>query len=139
MGALSLNGGGGADGAGDDAAADLPYLMDELDHKSVVCVHSFLGNLYFYATRRSDEFRQHMLADTLLIPRLILPYLDRCVAHALVLNQRARAFHKVARRGAAWRGAARLVSSRLVSSRLVEARAHNNNNSTRGTTGCCGA
>lgn len=33
-----------------------------------------------------------MLMETLLIPRLILPYLDRCVIHATILNSRAEAY-----------------------------------------------
>ena len=33
-----------------------------------------------------------MLMDTLLIPRLILPYLDRCITHASILNKRAQDF-----------------------------------------------
>jgi len=31
--------------------------------------------------------------ETLLIPRLVLPYLDKCVIHATVLNTRAEAYH----------------------------------------------
>ena len=30
--------------------------------------------------------------ETLLIPRLVLPYLDKCVIHATVLNTRAEAY-----------------------------------------------
>ena len=51
-------------------------------------VHAFLQNLFFYATTNNDEFRRHMLVETLLIPRLVLPYLDRCVLHAMILNNR---------------------------------------------------
>ena len=36
-----------------------------------------------------------MLMDTLLIPRLILPYLDRCIAHASILNKRAQDYHSI--------------------------------------------
>jgi hypothetical protein len=36
-----------------------------------------LQNLYFYATENIEEYRRHMLMETLLIPRLVLPYLDR--------------------------------------------------------------
>lgn len=54
-----------------------PRVLDESDHMAIVCVHSYLQNLYFYASTNNDEFRLHMLMDTLLIPRLILPYLDR--------------------------------------------------------------
>jgi hypothetical protein len=38
---------------------------------------SFPQNLYFYATECIEEYRRHMLMETLLIPRLVLPYLDR--------------------------------------------------------------
>ena len=55
---------------------------------------------YFYATRRSDVLRQHMLADTLLIPRLVLPYIDRCVQHALLLDARADTCLPATARGA---------------------------------------
>lgn len=37
----------------------------------------YLQNLYFYATENIEEYRRHMLMETLLIPRLVLPYLDR--------------------------------------------------------------
>jgi hypothetical protein len=67
-------------------------MLDESDHMAVVSVHSFLQNLYFYASHNNDEFRRHMLVDTMLIPRLILPYLDKCVQHASLLNRRAKAY-----------------------------------------------
>ena len=68
-------------------------LVDD-DHKSIACVHSFLQNMYFYATARTLDYRQHLLADTLLIPRLVLPYLDRSVQRASQLNARAEAYRK---------------------------------------------
>ncbi|KAH8077136.1 hypothetical protein JL720_10098 [Aureococcus anophagefferens] len=68
-------------------------LVDD-DHKSIACVHSFLQNMYFYATNRTLDYRQHLLADTLLIPRLVLPYLDRSVQRASQLNARAEAYRK---------------------------------------------
>jgi hypothetical protein len=40
-------------------------------------VHAFLQNLYFYATENTEEYRRHMLMETLLVPRLVLPYLDK--------------------------------------------------------------
>eukprot|EP01036_Dinobryon_divergens_P031490 gene31490-40897_t len=40
----------------------------------------------------SKEYRRHLLMETLLIPRLVLPYLDKCVIHATVLNTRAEAY-----------------------------------------------
>lgn len=55
----------------------------------------FHQNLYFYASHNHDEFRRHMLVDTLLIPRLILPYLNCCVQQAMVLNSRAEAYQEV--------------------------------------------
>ncbi|KAJ8614289.1 hypothetical protein CTAYLR_001175 [Chrysophaeum taylorii] len=74
----------------DDA---VPQFFEDDDHRSISCVHSFLQNLYFYATHRTDAFRKHLLADTLLIPRLVLPYLDRSVRRALELNARADVSH----------------------------------------------
>jgi hypothetical protein len=50
--------------------------LDEYDHVAVASVHAFLQNLYFYASN-TDEYRNHLLMETLLIPRLILPYLDK--------------------------------------------------------------
>jgi hypothetical protein len=40
----------------------------------------------------TEEYRRHLLMETLLIPRLVLPYLDRCVIHATILNTRAEAY-----------------------------------------------
>jgi hypothetical protein len=62
---------------------------------AVGSVHEFLQNLYFYASEHNEEFRRHMLMETLLIPRLVLPYLDRCVLHATILNSRAEAYSDV--------------------------------------------
>jgi hypothetical protein len=69
--------------------------MSDSDHMAVVSVHAFLQNLYFYATENNEEFRQHMLMETLLIPRLILPYLDRCIMAVKILNSRAEAYKKM--------------------------------------------
>lgn len=81
-----------AGSGGDDQDPSLPRLLDEEDHLAIASVLTFIQNLYFYAGRRSDELRQHLLSDTLLIPRLILPYLDRCIVHANLLEKRARQF-----------------------------------------------
>lgn len=79
-----------------DRSGELTYsLLEESDHMAVVSVHAFLQNLYFYASENNAEFRRHMLMDTLLIPRLILPYLDRCVLHATILNSRAEAYSDI--------------------------------------------
>ena len=62
----------------DDDDEDIDGMMlEESDHMAVVSVHAFLQNLYFYASENNEEFRRHMLVETLLIPRLVLPYLDR--------------------------------------------------------------
>jgi hypothetical protein len=49
------------------------------------CYRCTLQNLYFYATENIEEYRRHMLMETLLIPRLVLPYLDRWVVAAVYL------------------------------------------------------
>ncbi len=41
------------------------------------------SNLFY-----QDFYRQHMLSDTLLVPRLVLPYLDQCVRQAKLLCHR---------------------------------------------------
>ena len=46
---------------------------------SFFVLYDILQNLYFYASESNEEFRKHMLVETLLIPRLVLPYLDRYV------------------------------------------------------------
>ena len=51
-------------------------ILDESDHLAVASVNAFLQNLYFYATEHNDEFRNHMLVETLLIPRLLLSRSD---------------------------------------------------------------
>lgn len=75
---------------------DITYnLLEESEHLAVASVHEFLHNLYCYATVRNEEFRVSMLMDTSLIPRLILPYLERCVLHATILNSRAEAYSDI--------------------------------------------
>jgi len=69
--------------------------LAEYDHIAVAALHTFLQNLYFYGTRNVEEFQRHLLMETLLIPRLILPYLDRCVIHATILNTRAEAYRSL--------------------------------------------
>eukprot|EP01040_Poterioochromonas_malhamensis_P016992 gene16992-19430_t len=76
----------------DESKLDRYGQLEEYDHIAVASVHAFLQNLYFYSTERTEEFRRHLLMETLLIPRLILPYLDRCVIHATILNTRAEAY-----------------------------------------------
>ncbi|CAM9224809.1 unnamed protein product [Hapterophycus canaliculatus] len=62
--------------------------LEDSDHLAVHCVHIFMQNLYHYATKNTDFYRQHMLSDTLLVPRLVLPYLDQCVRQARLLCHR---------------------------------------------------
>eukprot|EP00602_Paraphysomonas_sp_CaronLab_P003967 CAMPEP_0185017436 /NCGR_PEP_ID=MMETSP1103-20130426/388_1 /TAXON_ID=36769 /ORGANISM="Paraphysomonas bandaiensis, Strain Caron Lab Isolate" /LENGTH=753 /DNA_ID=CAMNT_0027546853 /DNA_START=39 /DNA_END=2300 /DNA_ORIENTATION=+ len=84
------------DHAEDDGIEDVEQrVLEETDHVAVMAVHAFLQNLYFYASHNHDEFRRHMLVDTLLIPRLILPYLNCCTQQAMVLNNRAEAYSDV--------------------------------------------
>eukprot|EP01039_Chlorochromonas_danica_P001318 gene1318-1439_t len=66
--------------------------LEEHEHIAVTAVHAFLQNLYFYGVRNMEEYRRHLLMETLLIPRFVLPYLDRCVIHATILNTRAEAY-----------------------------------------------
>lgn len=80
-------------GSGDEEKeSERCALLEETDHLAVTSLHTFLQNLYLYATSNTDEFRRHMLVETLLIPRLVLPYLDRCVLHVMILNNRAEAY-----------------------------------------------
>jgi hypothetical protein len=79
----------------DDGEGSGFTLLNESDHLAVASVNAFLQNLYFYATENNDEFRNHMLVETLLIPRLLLPYLDRCVMHVKILNSRAEAYKEM--------------------------------------------
>jgi len=80
----------------EEEAKDANYkiLLDETDHNAIVSIHTFMQNLYFYATQNTEKYRQHMLADTLLVPRLILPYLDRCIYHTNLLNRRAETYNR---------------------------------------------
>ncbi|GMH54787.1 hypothetical protein TrVE_jg303 [Triparma verrucosa] len=71
-------------------------LLDGSDHQSITAVFHFLQNLYTYAgPEKADVYRQHLLADTLLVPRLLLPYLNRCVAAANLLSRRAETYSSV--------------------------------------------
>ena len=68
-------------------------LLDGSDHRSICAVFSFLQNLYNFAgADKAQVYRQHLLADTLLVPRLVLPYLNRCVAAANLLSRRAETY-----------------------------------------------
>jgi hypothetical protein len=77
---------------GEESKSEAYGSLEEYDHIAVASVHAFLQNLYFYAETNTEEYRRHMLMETLLVPRLILPYLDRCVIHATILNTRAEAY-----------------------------------------------
>ena len=75
------------------------YLLRPLTLRSSLAAlrrFAFLQNLYTYAgPEKADVYRQHMLADTLLVPRLLLPYLNRCVAAANLLSRRAETYSNV--------------------------------------------
>jgi hypothetical protein len=78
-------------------------VLEETDHMAVVSVNAFLQNLYFYTSGRNDEFRAHMLVETLLIPRYIfharrvlvtIKLLHKCfVVHYLCLRCWVYVFH----------------------------------------------
>ena len=36
----------------------------------------------------AELYRTHLICDTVLVPHLVLPYLERCVHHAQVLHRR---------------------------------------------------
>ncbi|RYG65290.1 hypothetical protein EON64_12230, partial [archaeon] len=40
--------------------------LEELEHMAVAAVHAFLQNLYFYAAHNTEEYRRHLLMETLL-------------------------------------------------------------------------
>ena len=50
--------------------------------QAIISIHGFIQNLYNYASTDTEAYRTHLLCDTLLIPRLVLPYLDKCVREA---------------------------------------------------------
>jgi hypothetical protein len=66
-------------------------VLDSIDHLAVVAIHSFLQNLYLFACDDTDEFRHYILCDTLFVPQLVIPYLDRCIYHAAVMTRRCAA------------------------------------------------
>lgn len=68
-----------SDNKGSKSTAGAEISLDLSDHVAVTSVHTFLQNLYFYATQNNDLYRHYLLEDTLLIPRLILPYLSKSV------------------------------------------------------------
>ena len=66
---------------GNNSPTSSEISLDVSDHTAVISVHTFLQNLYFYATQNNDLYRHYLLEDTLLIPRLILPYLSKSVQY----------------------------------------------------------
>ena len=66
--------------------------LKEDEHRSIACVHSFLQNMYFYATSKTEVYRRHLLCDTPLIQRLVLPYLERGAAQAASLQCHADSY-----------------------------------------------
>jgi hypothetical protein len=54
-------------------------VLTTQDHRAVAAVHSFLENLYLYGCGETEKFRTYLLTDTLLVPHVVIPYLERCV------------------------------------------------------------
>lgn len=52
--------------------------LEENDHLAVLCIQTFLQNLYFFASDNTESFRMHLLTESMLIPRIILPYINSC-------------------------------------------------------------
>lgn len=50
-------------------------VLEAEDHEAMSAVHGFLQNLYLYGCEDTDEFRHYLLADTLLVPHVVIPYL----------------------------------------------------------------
>ena len=48
--------------------------------------------MYFYATSKTEVYRRHLLCDTPLIQRLVLPYLERGAAQAASLQCHADSY-----------------------------------------------
>jgi len=69
-------------------------VLTPAEHAAVFAAHEFFQNLYIFGARSVDgqlcaeAYRGHLLTETLLVPHLILPYLERCVYHASVLHRR---------------------------------------------------
>eukprot|EP00617_Octactis_speculum_P020116 CAMPEP_0185769624 /NCGR_PEP_ID=MMETSP1174-20130828/55055_1 /TAXON_ID=35687 /ORGANISM="Dictyocha speculum, Strain CCMP1381" /LENGTH=465 /DNA_ID=CAMNT_0028454763 /DNA_START=6 /DNA_END=1400 /DNA_ORIENTATION=+ len=70
-------------------------VLDVPDHQAVTAIHGFLQNLYLFATVNTEQFRSYLLADTLLVPHLVLPYFERCVYHAAVMSRRAESNREI--------------------------------------------
>lgn len=60
--------------------------LEEADHQAIHSIHCFIQNLYNYATRSTDVLQSHLLSETVLVPRLILPYLDMCMRDTVLLS-----------------------------------------------------
>lgn len=69
-------------------------LLEESDHIAVASVNAFVHNLYFYAAAKNELFRVHILEETMFIPRLILPYLDKCILHVTMLSSSSSSAHE---------------------------------------------
>ena len=61
------------------------------DHQAIAAVNSFIENMYLYGCGETETFRAYLLTDTLLVPQVVIPYLEACVYHAAVLSRRAAA------------------------------------------------
>jgi hypothetical protein len=86
MNRVMRKGGQASTQGGDSEALGEDDILEESDHIAVVSVNAFIQNLYFYASNNNEAFRLHILEETLFVPHLILPYLDRCILQVGVLN-----------------------------------------------------
>jgi hypothetical protein len=66
-------------------------LLDQHEHFALASVNGFLHNIYLYGTKGTAEYQQHLLSDTTLITRLLMPYLELCVVEARLLSDRQAA------------------------------------------------
>ena len=65
-------------------------VLETEDHVAIGAVHSFLQNIYLYGCSDTEAFRAYLLAETLMVPHVVIPYLERCVYHAAVLTRRSQ-------------------------------------------------
>ncbi|KAH8053207.1 hypothetical protein JL721_10717 [Aureococcus anophagefferens] len=72
-------------------------VLSNTEHAAVFAAHNFFQNLYLYGggvdaplegPSLAEIYRGHLICDTLLVPHLVLPYLERCIYHAQVLHRR---------------------------------------------------
>ena len=66
-------------------------ILTNKEHAAIHCGAYVPQNLYTYGgstTVMAELYRTHLICDTVFVPHLVLPYLERCVHHAQVLHRR---------------------------------------------------